>query len=158
MKPTKRHNGPTKVLPNGPAVEATTTMLSSIRTRSGRPTCHTMAEVSSVTPMRTSSTITVNADETITARVGQPFVVRTWVHSGKELWRLVPQDGVVALESALFEQFPQPGEGVGFTDGYDITVRINRPGTYRLTFEHLDKASGQIDRSKSNQTLSVTAR
>ena len=100
----------------------------------------------------------VNDDETIAAQVGKPFVVRTWVHSGAELWRLVPQDGVVAMESALFEQFPEEGAGVGLTEGYDITVKITRPGSYRLTFQHLDKATGRIDRSKSDEILSVAAR
>ena len=100
----------------------------------------------------------VNDDETIATRVGQPFVVRTWIHSGKELWRLVPQDGVVALESAQFEQFPEPGSGVGFTEGYDITVKIVRPGTYRLRFQHTDKETGRIEPMNSYQELSVTAR
>ena len=50
---------------SGPVTVATLTMPSSIRTRSARPTCHTIAEASSVTPISTPITVIVNADATI---------------------------------------------------------------------------------------------
>ena len=96
--------------------------------------------------------------EAAPAAVGKPLTVRLWTGFADSEWRLVPQAGVVLLESSRFLLAPDPDGGVGFSSGDDITLKVTRPGRYRIVFQYIKKATGQPDRTYSNKPFDVIAR
>lgn len=100
----------------------------------------------------------VEPGEAVTAAAGRPLTVRLWTNFTDAEWRLVPQTGVVLLESSRFLLAPDPDGGVGFSSGDDLTLKITRPGRFRIVFKYINKITGQPDRTYSNKPFDVIAR
>jgi len=93
----------------------------------------------------------------IVTAVGKPFTIRLWDHgdAGSE-WRLAANPGVVPVETARFEQAPDPEGGVGFSDGQDVTIKVKSPGKHRLLFQFFK--DGKPMRIYGDKAIDVTAR
>ena len=97
-------------------------------------------------------------NQSVAVATGSSLTIRLWTDFADSEWRLIPQTNVVLQKSSRFRLPPDPNGGVGFSSGDDITVKIAKPGSYRLVFQYTKKATGKPDSTYSNQAFNVIAR
>ena len=97
-------------------------------------------------------------NQSVSVAAGSTLTIRLWTDFADSEWRLIPQTNVVLQKSSRFRLPPDPNGGVGFSSGDDITVKIAKPGSYRLVFQYTKKATGKQDSIYSNQAFNIIAR